>query len=194
MEQQLVFLSTMAAAFLTHLQLELSCECLFASPCSWEKEARVASNISKMDDMQARLRRNLEAIGMLNQQVSNAHARAHTHTLSLLYADRRRHGPTLHPTCCWARTEGDGGAFMRPTSKMSPCTSISSSCDKSRKKKKSTPDWAGLDLGGGFRGRGYKWRQETAVTCLSADKWFPFHGAKRGMYINTAATDLSLTA
>lgn len=51
--------------------------CLLALPRSWEEEARVASSLSKMDDMQARLRRNLEAIGMLNQQVSNTHA--HTH-------------------------------------------------------------------------------------------------------------------
>lgn len=125
------------------MQLELLCECLFASPCSWEKVARVASNLSKMDDMRARLQRNLEAIGMLNQQVSSAHTHVHSHAHTLLYADRRRHGPTLQPTCCRAHSEGDGGAFMRPTSKLSPCTSISSSCDKSRKKKE-----VGTRLGG----------------------------------------------
>lgn len=68
--------------------------CVFAPPRSWEKEALVASTLSKMDGMQARLRQNLEAIGMLNQQVSNPlpPARANTHTL--LRADT---GPRCSP-------------------------------------------------------------------------------------------------
>lgn len=51
------------------------CICLCVCLCyRMEKQARVALNLSKIEDMQARLRHNLEAIGMLNQQV-----RAHTH-------------------------------------------------------------------------------------------------------------------
>lgn len=37
--------------------------------CSMEKKGCVALNLSKIEDMQTRLQSNLEAIGMLNQQV-----------------------------------------------------------------------------------------------------------------------------
>lgn len=49
--------------------------------CSMEKKGCVALNLSKIEDMQTRLQSNLEAIGMLNQQVSaRPHARTHTDT------------------------------------------------------------------------------------------------------------------
>ena len=48
-------------------------------PCSWEAQGRVALNLSKIQDMQLRLRRNLEAIGTLNRRVR---PQPHTHTLA----------------------------------------------------------------------------------------------------------------
>lgn len=60
--------------------------CLFV--CIWilcysmENQTCVALNLSKIEEMQTRLRSNLEAIGMLNQQVR---PRAHTHTHTRLY-------------------------------------------------------------------------------------------------------------
>lgn len=90
--------------------------------CSMENKGCVALNLSKIEDMQTRLQSNLEAIGMLNQQVSaRPHARTQTHTrtrthrvLTVLLPDRYKHTPTHRPTCCWAHTEEE--AFMRPTS------------------------------------------------------------------------------
>lgn len=74
-----------------------------------EKQGCAALNLSKIMDMQTRLRHNLEAIGMLNQQVS-------THqVLAVLLPDRYKHIPTQRPTCCWVHTEEE--AFMCPTSK-----------------------------------------------------------------------------
>ena len=54
--------------------------CMYVCLCySMGKQGFVALNLSKLEDMQTRLRRNLEAIGMLNQQV-RAHTHTHTHT------------------------------------------------------------------------------------------------------------------
>lgn len=44
--------------------------------CSLEAQGCIALNLAKIQDMQLRLRRNLEAIGMLNQRVRPKH----THT------------------------------------------------------------------------------------------------------------------
>lgn len=47
----------------------------FTFSFSLEAQGRLTLNLNKIQDMQVRLRHNLDAIGMLNQQV-----RAHTHT------------------------------------------------------------------------------------------------------------------
>lgn len=53
--------------------------CLFVCGLfhSSENKGCVALNLSKLEDMQTRMRSHLEAIGMLNQQVRDAHVCAH---------------------------------------------------------------------------------------------------------------------
>lgn len=113
------FLTAGAKIYCKDIKLNFSdvCACVCIHLCySMETQGFVALNLSKIEDMQTRLRRNLEAIGMLNQQVS-AHTNTHIHkhqVLAVLLPDCYKHTPTHRPTCCWAHTEEE--AFMRPTS------------------------------------------------------------------------------
>lgn len=50
---------------------------MYAVCYSVENEGCVALNLSRIEDMQTRMRSNLEAIGMLNQQVRDAHVYTH---------------------------------------------------------------------------------------------------------------------
>lgn len=170
--------------------------------CSMEKKGCVALNLSKIEDMQTRLQSNLEAIGMLNQQVSaRPHARTQTHTrtrthrvLTVLLPDRYKHTPTHRPTCCWAHTEEE--AFMRPTSNTQahlhrgarrhpfPLPTIKVK-NRQRGGVRDVGGWCG-EVGCVCVRGGDKSYREKAVTFLSTGKWFPFHETEREMYINTA--------
>lgn len=146
--------------------------CLLALPRSWEEEARVASSLSKMDDMQARLRRNLEAIGMLNQQVSNTHARTHllppsTSSTPTDADTRPRCGP---PAVELAQTETEELSCVllqkRALAHPFPLPAIKAG----GKGVDTVLGWAGLGWVREVEEGGYKLRRETVVTCLSAGK------------------------
>lgn len=146
--------------------------------------------------MQTRLRSNLEAIGMLNQQVrarAQAHMcrhttcpdspftrqiQTHTHTPAHLLLSSHRRG-SFHAS---------NFKHTRALTHRRTQTSISSSYDKSEKEAARwgcvwCGEWVVVVVGGG---EGDKLYREKAVTFFSTGKWFPFHETERGMYINTA--------